>query len=234
MENASKALIIASSVLIGVVILSLLVAFFNNVKSLQQRKADEVKIKQDVEFNKKYEAYNREVYGSELLSIAKQIEDYNIREGDTKGYTKIDLVVDITDDLDYFLFKKGIYNQETLNSAIDRIENELVTTGRPNTTVANHYFTGVGGQSRRTYQLATMRTKEIKDFLGIKDSERIPDEMQNYINTYNTLKSLLTQIKSTKFECTGFEYEQYTGRVTKMKYRLASSYIKKNERIQVK
>lgn len=220
MENASKAIIIASSVLIGVVILSLLVAFFNNVKSLQQTRADAEKIKQDVEFNKKYEAYNRDVYGSELLSIAKQIEDYNIREGDVKGYTKIELEVNVTKDLDSELFKKGKYNVDKLNNAIDQIEKELVTTGRPNTTIANHIFYGTANQQRRTYQLATMRTKEIKDFLGIEDNVKIPDEMQEFINDYNKYKSLLTLIKSSAFKCTGFDYEQYTGRVKYMKYEL--------------
>lgn len=221
MENASKAIIIAGSVLTGIIVLSLLVAFFNNVRNLQQTKAETESIAKDAEFNKKFDAYNRDVYGSELLSIAKFIEDYNEREGgDNKAYQKIELEVKVNEDLDANLLKKGTYNVDSLNQAVKKIEDQLVTTGTPNTTIANHVFYGTGSKQRRTYQLATMRTKEIKDFLGIKDTENIPTDMQKYINDYNTYKAILIQIKSKVYKCTGFEYDQHNGRVTKMKYEL--------------
>ena len=210
MENASKAIIIAGSVLMGIVVLSLLVAFFNNVRNLQQTKAETESIAKDVEFNKKFEAYNRDVYGSELLSIAKFIEDYNLREGgENKDYKKIELEVNVSEDLDAILFKKGKYNVEKLNNTINNIENGLEN-------IKNKTILFDNG-SRRIYQLAGMRTKEIED-LG--DPKPTYSNYEYDIGTYNTYKSLLSQIKQKTFKCTGFEYEQYTGRVTKMKYKL--------------
>lgn len=210
MENASKAIIIAGSVLMGIVVLSLLVAFFNNVKSLQATKSESEKIAQDAEFNKKFEAYNRDVYGSELLSIAKFIEDYNIREGgDNKAYTEITLEVKINEDLHSELFKSGTYNVVKLNSAITTIETKLEDVKNKSIKFDNG--------TRKIYQLAAMRSKEIQDLGNPKPTY---NNYQDFIDEYNTYKALLSQIKQKKFKCNGFEYEKYTGRVTKMKYEL--------------
>ena len=44
MENASKALIIAGSVLVALMVISLLVIFFNNIRDLQGIEQDSEKI----------------------------------------------------------------------------------------------------------------------------------------------------------------------------------------------
>ena len=93
MENASKALIMAGGVLISLMVIGLLVLFYNNLSGMQKIKTDSETEQQATEFNKQYDVYARDVYGSEILSIANKIADYNKREADNKGYTKIELKV---------------------------------------------------------------------------------------------------------------------------------------------
>lgn len=211
MENASKALIMAGSVLVALIIISLLVAFFNNIKNLQQTEVTGEQVEQAAEFNKPYVAYDREVYGSELLSIANKIEDYNKRESERKDYTKIELEVIISNDLDATYLKRGIYNSAQLVSKIKDIEELIKDLGSKSIT----FRTAAGVKSsRKINQLVNMRTKDI-EALGIPQ-----EEYKTLINEYNTYQLLLTGLKTKVFQSQGFTYDQYTGRITKMTYKI--------------
>ena len=60
MENASKALIMAGSVLVSLIIISLLVGFFHQMQNLQQTELSKEQVQQAAEFNKPYTAYERD------------------------------------------------------------------------------------------------------------------------------------------------------------------------------
>lgn len=211
MENASKALIMAGSVLVALIIISLLVAFFNNIKNLQQTEATGEQVQQAAEFNKPYVAYDREVYGSELLSIANKIEDYNKRESERKDYTKIELEVIISNDLDATYLKRGTYNSAQLVSKIKDIEELIKELGSKSIT----FRTAAGVKSsRKINQLVNMRTKDI-EALGIPQ-----EEYKTLINEYNTYQLLFTGLKTKVFQSQGFTYDKYTGRITKMTYKI--------------
>ncbi len=81
MENASKAIIIAGGILISVVILSVLVILFNQIGSTYSAENDSLTIEQMEEYNRRFSVYNnvKGFYGSEILSLANLIEDYNNR-----------------------------------------------------------------------------------------------------------------------------------------------------------
>ena len=67
MENASKALIIAGSVLIALMIIGALVLMFSNLTNYQNTNIDTTRTAQIAQFNSEYETYNRQdVRGSEL------------------------------------------------------------------------------------------------------------------------------------------------------------------------
>lgn len=209
MENASKALIMAGGVLISMLVIGLLVFFFNNLSDLQNIEQTSDEIEQIAEFNKQYEVYVRNVYGSELLSIANKIEDYNNREADIKGYLKIELYVQIQNDIDKTFFKKGIYTSSSLKQEVEKVENEVKTLG--NRSIKSSTNERI---SRKVSQLATMRTKDIED-LGFEKSD-----YSEYVSKYNTYKTLITEIKAKVFEYVNFEYDKYNGRITKMTYKL--------------
>lgn len=209
MENASKALIMAGSVLIAIIIISLLVVFFSNMQSLQKTELGVDEAEKKGEFNKQYEAYARNVYGSEILSLANKIDDYNKRIAENDDYTKIELYITIRDDIDDTYFTKGIYTSNLLRQKIEELEKEISLLG--NQTIRSNNNRNI---TRKVSKLATMRTKDIED-LGFELSQ-----YQDIINKYNTYKSLVTEVKSKEFKYENFEYDRNTGRIIKMKYKL--------------
>ena len=209
MENASKALIMAGGVLIALIIIGILVAFFNNLSDWQKINQSSEEVEQITEFNKQYDVYARNVYGSELLSIANKIDDYNKRESNNKGYTKIELEVQITYDMDKDFFKKNIYNASSLNVEVEKLDQKIEELG--NTSIKSSSNPKV---SRKVSQLATMRTADIED-LGF-----VRTDYNELVTKYNTYKTLLTEVKAKVFQYMDFEYNKNTGRITKMKYKL--------------
>lgn len=81
MENASKALIMAGSVLIALMIIGALVLMFSNLTSYQETNTRSTRSSQISEFNNQFETYNRtNVRGSDLYSLLNNAIDYNRRQ----------------------------------------------------------------------------------------------------------------------------------------------------------
>ena len=81
MENASKALLMAGSVLIALMIIGALLLMFNNLSSYQEADVQTTREAQVLEFNNQYETYNRKnVRGSDLYSLLNRVVDYNKRK----------------------------------------------------------------------------------------------------------------------------------------------------------
>lgn len=81
MENATKALIMAGSVLIALMIIGALILMFNSLTSYQKVGESNTKEAQIVEFNNQYETFNRKnVRGSDLYSLLNRVVDYNRRK----------------------------------------------------------------------------------------------------------------------------------------------------------
>lgn len=108
MENASKALIMAGEVLIGIIIISALVLMFNSLTSYQNVEKQNEREAEVIQFNNKYEAYNRDdVRGNDLYSLINRVVDYNKRkstaatgedEGQELAYQPITLNVNLKSD----------------------------------------------------------------------------------------------------------------------------------------
>lgn len=76
MENASKALQIAGGVLLAVLIITLLVRGFSNVRIFQRAKLTEEEQAEILAFNEKYTKYiGQYVYGTEVRSLLNKYED---------------------------------------------------------------------------------------------------------------------------------------------------------------
>lgn len=85
MENASKALVMAGSVLIALMIIGALLLMFNNLSNYQDVGVEETRNAQVVAFNNQFETHNRKnVRGSDLYSLLNRVVDYNRRKS-TEG-----------------------------------------------------------------------------------------------------------------------------------------------------
>ena len=74
MENATKALEMAASVLIGMLIIGMLVFGYTQISDLKQTEENAKQLEQSNNFNQQFEVYDKEgVYGSELLSLANRV-----------------------------------------------------------------------------------------------------------------------------------------------------------------
>ena len=70
MENAASALKMAGEVLIGLLLISLFVFVFNQMEIAENAKDKDVALQQTIEFNKKFEAFNKtSMYGTDLISV---------------------------------------------------------------------------------------------------------------------------------------------------------------------
>lgn len=220
MENASNALMMAGGVLISLIIIGILVFFFNNLQELKGIELTAEQVEQATEFNKQYDVYARNIYGSEILSLANKIDDYNKRESEEKGYSRIDIEIKINQSFDNQYFIAKTYSASEIRSEVKKLENQTDKLGKISIVAA------IG--SRKISQLANMRTTEIEALgINLNKTISIPINNQNKsvtvqtaINTYNSLKSLLTQVKESVFKYKPFEYDQNTGRIIKMKYEI--------------
>lgn len=129
MENASKALIMAGSILLSLLVITSLVWMIQSIRGWKQAEDSSKGETTLTEYNKKIEAFNKAgLYGSEIMSLANLIEDYNYRQVELKGYSPITLIVKINSiqSSDYFQGKN--YNQTQLIEEFKKLENKINTS----------------------------------------------------------------------------------------------------------
>ena len=88
MENASRAIIMAGGILMGVIIVSVLVMVFQPIGGVYEEEGLALTIEQFEEYNRKFNLYDKSLYGSELLSLANLVHDYNKRLLDVEHVDK--------------------------------------------------------------------------------------------------------------------------------------------------
>ena len=225
MENASKALIMAGSLLISLLIIGALVFMYNQFADVQQTKTDVDEEGKFGEYSKKFEDYNRVVYGSELLSLANLQEDYNKTQANEKGYTKIEIKVIINKEI------TGIGQFNTGENEIAQLAADKKTIERNISKLATEKYPEKTGKTIKYYsQLSNMEIAKSFDLLD-KINATSDSEYYNALTTntetsglmkkledYKNLTSSYTEFKNKRFKCTQIKYDQNNGRVTYMKF----------------
>lgn len=237
MENASKALIMAGSVLIALLVISLIVVGYGQISEWQQTVDDTEQVATDTEYMLQIEQFNRDLYGSELLSLMNFVENYNAREaGD--GYSPIQLNITIrngiSDSFDYF--KAGNYDIDRLYDEVkgsNGIETEIEKYEEPDSRYNNksveYYWSKTYRQIAQEFELeipSNTPTSDLENVLlelarekGI--GSRIQDLLDD-IAEYDLLNSIYTQFREGKIfspaEDNGFIYDEHNGRVIEINF----------------
>ncbi len=223
MENASKALIMAGSVLLSLLVIGALIFMFNSLSGLKTEEADSDEVLKLAEYNKKIETYNRDLYGSELISLANLIDDYNKRETN-EGYKKITFKVDMSA-LSSSLtgYMKPTYTSYTdlIQDYKNKIENPL-------------------NESKQTIKVGTVNVgKSAKDWAGMTDEQKnahlndlqtkkslsagtitsIKNKMEASATTYSNLSAASNTFKNRKFEPIEFRSDSNTDRITYIEFK---------------
>lgn len=206
MENASKALLIAGGILISVIMISVIVFAFQNVREYQSTLEIEELKEQQINFNKQFDQYNaKKVYGSNILSLVNKVYDYNKRENESKGYSKMDINITFVESVGNFE-KNKTYTADQVRTIIANLEQNI-------SKLENKIYCG-----KSIKQLSSMRTEEIQNLFTIKGQTDKLIEAQVYVNEYTQYKTQELTIKTKLFNCTNVTYDKTTGRIKLMQF----------------
>ncbi len=125
MENASKALLLAGSVLISIVVIGALVLMFKNLTAYQEGSNQNTREAEVKAFNQIFLSYNRkDIRGNDIVSLINKVVDYNERkslgdEAQDLKYQPIKIIVDLNGyrnqlpiDGEYRFFTQDKYTQD--------------------------------------------------------------------------------------------------------------------------
>ena len=139
MENASKALIMAGSILIAIMVIGLLVYGYTQISDLEQTRADAEITDALAGYMRRFEQYNRgqgdePLYGSEILSLANLQQDYNLMEADRadigrlEGYSEVTITVEITKEINgntTGYFDVGVHDMADILKDYEELEKNI-------------------------------------------------------------------------------------------------------------
>lgn len=223
MENASKALIIAGSVLMAVLVIGALMLMYNQIADIEQTKTDNDELSKMEDYSKKFEEYNGTIYGSELFSLANLQDDYTKRYKQEDGYTKITITVIINNSISgtsYFQSGENDINKILANK--NDIEKDITEFENKNK---------FKGKTVKYYSQLTIR--EIADIYGVNfSSDDLESDVEDKIRQkggeakrlieaiaeYKNIKSVYTEFKNKRFKCTNVTYNRNNGRVESMRF----------------
>lgn len=156
MENATKALEMAGSILIGILILGCLAFVYSKIAENEKIKQDFERVGQATDFNKDYESYNRDkLYGSDMFSLANKIENYNIKEADGKSYQKIDIKIIVVNQIigEPQFFNRTTYNGKQLSKAYNDLTKAIRESNKEYFGKKVSYWSNYGTSTRLDKQL---------------------------------------------------------------------------------
>lgn len=222
MENASKALIMAGSILMSLLVIGLLVFGYTQISDLEQQRTDSDDETKLTEYTRQFEQFNRTLYGSELLSLANLQEDYNkevISEND--GYSQVEIQVETKGIAGTGYFSAGTKSIESFMQDAETIEKEIEgyeqNQSRYNNKSVKYYANRTYREIAIDFNLditSMMSEYEISDIVANNAKTK---NLYNDIQNYETLNSIYTEFKTGKrFRCTDVKYDDNNGRITEM------------------
>ena len=221
MENASKALIMAGSVLIALMIIGALLLMFSNLSNYQGTDTQGTREAQVVEFNNQFETYNRnDIRGSDMVSLMNRVVDYNTRKtGTTSEEQYQEMEISVTG-INTNEFKYNTDDETLIKSSYtqDNLSNDLL---KPVKQLEDKY------QQKYITELSANISniidgdseKEAKEILNVSNLDRYGgiDQIKSDTAKYYQY----TQFKRTYFDCItdSVKYNQQTGRIIKMEFK---------------
>ena len=198
MENATKALEMATGVLIAILVIGLCVYAYNNLSEEKKIEQSAESASQATDFNKSYEAFNKSgLQGSEILSLANKIVDYNAKEAEKKGYQKIQLSVTINDSTttnENYFTKKTYTKAENITEEYEKLSGEIKRVGSK-----------------------TISGKKVSEWAKQASASLPAGDVRNTVDEYKTLLNDQNGIARKTFKAPTVEYDK-NGRIIKMTF----------------
>ena len=177
MENASKALMFAGTILITLMVISAVVFMYRDLTSVKRQESENQKVEEIAEFNKSFESYEKDLKGAQIFSLANKITDYNNKYAGNDGYEAITLTVNVGSKEN----NDGYYTN--LQSEIDSlIKDKYISSNyleALHEAKENEY-----NRDQKTREKAEETKKELNKKLGNKYNKAYKDVNEDW-NKYN-------------------------------------------------
>ena len=206
MENASKALLMAGTILISLMVISALVFAYRDLTSEKRQEAENQKVEEIAEFNKSFESYEKDLKGTQIFSLANKITDYNEKyvKDMNEGYEEITLTVTTKDG------SNAANYYTTLQTKVDNIMKTYKSSNYLE-ALQEAYDKKENGKIQEKEQ-ADETIKKIKNKIGNAASNK--NQIKTDYNQYDEYKA----IKNKTFKSDGITYYS-NGRIQSMTYR---------------
>ena len=192
MENATKALIIAGSIFLAIIIITIAIVMFTNMSSSQSEDEQRRLVEQLKDFNKEYESYAKgRMYGVDVISILNKAINNNINSEENG---KITIEITLHDDLaPYKQRQKTDSNGKVIRDENGNIQYEVYIDSKDKKSSLK---AGTNYKVRESSDLAykILFDRDLTD-----------------IATFNDFKRRV-------FKCQKIEYYKVTGRVNYMRF----------------
>ena len=244
MENASKALIMAGSILFTILVVGMMMFFFSRYRELPQKQEEALETEQVAKFNQEYESYNKKkMYGVDVVTIWNKAINNNksytssINEKDylEKDYLELEesnYYIDVEITLLTPVISEATRYRETTNPTGNKmVETTLIDNGTIKGKVngkgkSKPFDLGVVYDSGTPIHLLEKNKNKIimyhKKMNDLKDFEtvKIQEDGTKFDEfNYTIVSSGFTSFKRKYFECTGVEYDKVTSRVSKIMFK---------------
>lgn len=211
MENASKALIMAGSILVSLLIIGALIYMFGGLSKLQQIEGNADDVSKLQKYDQLIEGYCKPgLYGSELLSLANLIQDYNKRQSDIKGYTPVKLEMYTKKISAAKYFKESYNNHLDLIKDFNEIESEVNTLKRE--VICGESIEKISG-------MRTIAIQNLVDNYNKTSSKKYTvEEVEEKKDNYLIIKSEYITFKNKRFDSPTVELDKNNGRIMKLTF----------------
>lgn len=236
MENASKALLMAAGILIGLILLTSGVYLFNTIRSSQQAKYANLSEEQILAYNAEFESYDKQrMYGTDVITVLNKAIDLNTQN---EWYSNKDYQIDVT-----FKLQTTVENYiipYSLNKTTRKMEQ-----GKRQSAGKTDKYTLIGDGKKAYSILDNSDFKQIEKFLKTQteESEKRRNEKKEkykdkdgnvveYETYYEIYYNGFSDFKRKIFKCTNVEYNNL-GKISKMEFEeIPASELKSGNKLK--
>ena len=233
MENATKGLMIAGSVLIAIVIIGMLFYFSGSLNEYPKAQEIERQKEQVTRFNREYESYNKKkMYGTDVVTVINKAIDNNKKYKNTftgvmkkdDSFYYIDVEVKLLPTSSIVAYAE-VYTQVNMNIGTGT-EHKYVDMQRIDSgTLAGHKLGVVFEKGAKFYILEDLgdsvkTNKTVEEFFDKFETIKIPN-MDGKLDEFNytIVYSGFADFKRKYFTCETIEYNAETGRVNRLVFK---------------
>lgn len=197
---------------------------FTNLRQVQQGEITSDEVKKQAEYNKKIETFNRNLYGSELISLANFIADYEQRanigsdDASLNQYDPITLKVTLRTRMVEVTTAGGYQTRNTPYTNYQDFLNDFTTLENRVNTEKNRRLP-LGGRTTATVEkIAGLRDSEITQMIQQAGGTTTAEALRNQTQLYSDLKLELTNFKNRRFRIVNVRYSPDNNRIVSLEY----------------